>query len=357
MQNLMGVSIERMIVHILDGRPGGTAIFSDVPIDPGQSPVSTAYFQNQIVKVSQDDAARLAQLDEGYAPEVAPLYQQVIAQPADFAPASQKLGKRLHQIMLNDQRIAAGDLVTCVFTATDYDVPLLAMLKLNPTHAIVHRYRQDAQGRWIVTLEAVADALPTVGERLQKAALVRQSGDAEWELLVLDRQVGEPRRRPAADFFLRQFLGARWQRTPESQTNRVFGAGAAVAARRCKSNVPARWEEAANIYQYLDVALRGKRIDLDNFVQNVAVQDDTRKALQREFDKTLVQRQFAVHRATADRLTHKVRYRGDNGLMLTAPAGVYNQLVRKTTIQKAGLSLLQITIETRRWQRLKPRGR
>jgi hypothetical protein len=351
-----------MILHILDGSPAGTTVFSDVPIELGHSPVTTAYFQNQIVKVSQDGAARLAILDEAYAPHVAPLYRKIVVQPADFVPASQELGDRLYQIMRGDQRIAAGDLVTCVFTADGYDGSLLALLKLDPTHAIVHRSRQDAQGRWIVTLEAIADALPTVGERLQKAAFAWHRPDAEpedtgWELLVLDRQVGEPGKRPAADFFLRRFLGAKWKLTPQSQTNRAFGAVAGVAARLYRSDDPARWTEAADIFHHLDAALRSQRIDLDTFVQDMDVQEDTRRAIREELDQVLVQRELEVHRATADKLICKVRFRGEDDLVLTASADVYERLVKEATIQDGDHWLYRITIETRRWQRLKPRGR
>lgn len=351
MRNLMEISIQDMIVHILDGKPGGTTIFSDMPIDLAQSSVLTEYFQNQIIKVSQDGAARLARLVDEYAPDMHPLYQQIVTQPAEFVSESKKLGKRLHKIMVEDQRIVAGDLIICVVAAASYpDAHLLALLKLNPTHAIVHRSRKDKKGRWIVTLEAIADALPTAGERLQKAAIVRQTGDTEWELLVLDRQVGDPAMRPAADFFLRRFLGADWKLTAQAQTTRTFGAIAGVATNLYKRKDPACWTEAANIFQHLDVALGADQIDLDNVVQSMDVKEETKQAIQKELNKVLVQREIEVDRTMADKLTGKVRYRGEDDLVLSASSDVYKRLVTESEGPP-----YRIVIQTRRWQRLKPR--
>lgn len=356
MRNLIAVSIDRMIVHIINVRSGNNTVLSDVPVDLSKNPITEEYFQNHIKNVSQDNAAGFAGLADKYKPEMAPVYQQIITQPSEFVSASQILGKRLHEIMLKDQRIAPGDLVVCVFKASNYpDKPMLALLKLDPTQAILHYSGKDKKGRWIVTLKVVPDALPTLGERLQKAAFVKPTNSTKWKLLVLDRQVGKPDERPAAYFFLKRFLGAAWKLTPESRLKRLYGKIIDFAFTLKKSDDPLQRKEADTIIQSLDTALcTQKEIDIDNYIENLKIREKTSKNLKEQLEKVLDKKIFKIDDDTAKRLTRKVKYRGEDGLMLNAPSNVYKALVTEEIIKENGVPKHRITIKTRYWQRLRP---
>jgi hypothetical protein len=350
-----------MIAHILDSRPNGKTIFSDFSINLGESPILTDYFQNQIIKISKDSAASLAILADEYVEEMTPIYQQIISesnQPNSFINASKVLGERLYEIMVGDKRIKAGDLVICTFTTENFpSITMFAILKLDLTHAVRHKPKKIAKNRWEVTLHPISDALPSLGERLQKAAILIKKENPGWELLVLDRQVAEPETSPAAYFFLRRFLGAEWQLTPEAQTNRFFGSVAGVAAALYKREEVESWTEAANIFQSIEVALDSERIDRKNFVQNLPVHEKTKDLVHESLMEANLDNEIVVDRDTAAKLTGKVRYQGEGDLLLTASSDVYDQLVDEEGPEEGENQSYVITIRTRRWQRLKSRRR
>jgi hypothetical protein len=310
------------------------------------------YFRGHVLKVSKDEQAGPAVLSVAAEAEMAALYEKVVFQEADFIAGSRQFAKRLNGIMENDRRIVPGVLAVCVLThGSPVEMPMLALLKLNVTHAVVHREIEDEAGHTEIKLEVIPDALPTVGERLQKAALVWKSENPGWEMLVLDRQVGKGEERPAANFF-RDFLGAEWKLTPEVLTHRVFGTVAGVASTYHKSDKPEDWALADTLFRTLDTSLERQDFNPVDFIANLNVDETAKKKVSEAFDKAAVMQVFRVHRDTADSLTSKVRYRGDLDLMLNASSEAYDQMVHETEIERDGTPMKRVCITTRCWQRI-----
>lgn len=352
MWNITNVSIKKLIVHVLDLRPGEKTVFSDISIDITSNRFLRDYFQTQVEKVSQDELSSPAKLSDEYLGKMDLLYQKVTYEEKDFIPGSKELAEQLKGIMEKDKRIAPGVLVVCVFTEGDSEEnPILALLKLNSTYAIIPHEIEMPGGGNVVTLEVIPEALPTVGEKLQKAALIRKSENPEWEMLVLDRQVGKGEELPAADFF-RRFLGAEWILTDEGRTLRVYGKSNKVITELYKSDKPEDWAEGESIYQAMEVTFAEDSFKPDSFINSLAVKDSTKTKIRSELDSANVLNEFKIDKATAVKLIDKVRYMGDSGIVLTATPDAYRNMVEVTNITVNNIPMKRICITTQKWQPL-----
>ena len=357
MLNLKDVSIERLIVHVLDcGKSENEkdrTIFSDFSIDLRNNSIMSEYFRKQIINVSQDEASNLAVLSDEYEAEMSPLYEKIVFQESEFIPISKAMGERLHKIMIGDRRIAPGVLVFCVFTTSDVASPLMALLKLDITDIFVHDINKTKDGLWQVTLKAIPNALPTTRERLQKAALISRQENPGWEMWVLDRQVGEKDKQPAADFF-RRFLGAKWKYTSEQLTRASLGLLMNIAVRFSESEDPQKRELADYIFSYMDVALRSEKINLKNFVDDMRAEEYVKQEMRKEIEKAKIPIEIVLDTDTTEKMIGKVRYCGEGDLVLSAPVDVYDRIVKEKEIRKDGVVYKEITITTRQWNRVKP---
>jgi hypothetical protein len=357
MLNLKEVSIERLIVHVLDcgksEKDKDRTIFSDFSIELEEKSRLSDYLQELIINVSRDESSNPAVLSGEYEKDMSPLYEKIVFQEPEFIPTSKIMGERLHEMMKGDRRIAPGVLVFCIFNTPDVTGgPLLGLLKLDVTDIFVHDINEVGKGRWSVTLKAIPNALPTTRERLQKAALISKQENPGWEMWVVDRQVGKKDKEPAADFF-RRFLGVEWKYTPEQLTRGGLGFIKTIAAKFSQSESPQKRDFADYAYHFMDTALRAKKINLDDFVENSRADDDLKQEIRMEIAKAKIPLIIELDPVIRERMIGKLMYHGDNGLVLSAPVDVYNGIVREREITKNRVAYKEITITTLQWDRVK----
>lgn len=369
MRNLKNVVLVQMIIHILDcnkikgeeiavtaeENANDRTIYSNCPIDLLENTNIRNYFQNRIVEISEDETAGSAVIEKKAKVEIVSQYNQIIShtQSGKFVSASQKMGERLHKMMIEDHRIVPGVIAICLFKASRYSGELLlALLKLDITRAfVVTRKRQGAKNYWVVSLQDFENALPTAGERLQKAVIIRKSKKQEWQMLVLDRQVGKRDGRPAADFF-RRYLCAKWKFSPEDRTNMIFGKLIEIANELAESGDSVKLAIADYIYRYIDVSFQAGKINLNEFLEDMQAPIEVKKKIRKKIEDSKLPKQFKIDPSTASKLIKKVRYHGDDELKLIAPLDVYKSMVKEEDIEIGSVPYKQITITTRTWQRI-----
>lgn len=352
MWNITNVSIKKLIVHVMDLKDGQEPRYSDVPIDITRNRFLRDYFQTQVEKISQDEHSRPVTLSEEFQDEMGPLYQKVIYKENDFVQGSKELAERLDGIMRKNKRIAPGVLVVFVFNAVgSIEKPILGLLKLNIMNAIIPSENTKPGGGTEITLTVYDDAIPTMGEKLQKAALIRESENHGWEMLVLDHQMARGEEHPAADFF-QHFLGAKWILTGKGLTIRAFGALNKVISNLFKSNDPVAWAKGESIYETMEKAFAGDNFNPGSFIKTLEVNDSTKAKIRSELNSANVLHEFQIDKETAGRLIDKFRYMGDFGILLTTTLRDYKNMVRVTSIVEDGIPKKRICITTQQWQPL-----
>src|SRR5207302_5068793 len=136
---------------------------------PGGQPLHD-YFRDQVnnaLKDAQTGSAKFAPTgDQSVKDEIF----RILTDQKQFVPCSQKLARSLLSAMGTDGRITPGNIVVCVFTATNYPgEKFIALFKIDPTSGLIEKVgKQD--GKQIVTFDVLSDVMPTAREKLHKAA-------------------------------------------------------------------------------------------------------------------------------------------------------------------------------------------
>ena len=302
----------------------------EIPLKP-ESGVRE-YFEEQIKNVLKDTQTAAAIFSSNGDQETSRACYDILDSPNDrnkFISSSQQLAKRLFAAMGEDNRIKPGSLAVCLYEASAQDeTHFLALLKLDVSKVFLQRPTKDKQGRKVVNLTQYNNGIPTIRERLQKAALVRPRQDGgDFDLLLLDRQVTEI----AADFFARKFLNSVSAIDAKKATD-LFYIGAQNAYNILKltegeSRITSR--QADILLQHIDTALQSERVQIAPWVANMNLPEPAKQVIFREIDKRLSGiGEIAVDPSYAEeKLLKKRRFRGQFGLLFEVEADHYDDVV------------------------------
>ena len=169
--------------------------------------------------------------------------------------------------MKEDARISAGDLAVCTFEGKldGTEQRFLAIMKIDPTTAL-RPTRAEVDGQLLITFEVEQQMLPTQGEKLQKAAFIRTlKPPADYDMLLIDRQVKPPEGPQIAQFFSQRFLGAVEAMSSEEATRALLPT-LQVLKDVLKQEVAKKKlepEEAAGFDRAVDGLKSSKSVDLD----------------------------------------------------------------------------------------------
>jgi len=354
MRNPQNVQIEEVILHILDSKRNQLQL-SAIPI-PGGDPRIFDYFRSRIETSAADPSARPARFGamEGYSASVC---RELLTSGLDLVAGTQMLAIKLFGLLHQNRSIASGDLAACRYQATEdgTTASYLAILKIDPTEALRPVMREDPAGRPYVTFEIETEVLPTLGERLQKCALVRHLDPrpADFDLLLLDRQKRTAEGPEVARFFTEDFLEAELAfdslRSTEQLYRRLILAQNLLQAELGD-------EEQGRFDRQVQGVLSQGRVNLDSWMKNLGLPKPALATLRKELSPDyLPDRRFVIDREYADKVVQWRRFRGDHGLKLEVPADQYGKagegkLVEVEKITPAvGASEYRIVIRTKTW--------
>ncbi len=328
------VKVERAIVHIVNHLKPKKSVKSQNELPLNSNEHLRAYFEEQIANALGDTALSQAVFDNATNTNAsANLCLTAINQPRKFITSSQDLADALLTAMGTDGRIKpeSSNLALCLYSLPPSPVKYLALLKLDPSEALVQKIELDSSGRplW-VNFEVREDAMPTAHERMQKAAIIlaQRSKDGH-DLLLLDRQTAKE----AANFFALKFLNAQPILDAKKRTDRLYNALVAAHNRLTPATpTPGKphleVEKADEFLDEIDSVMRKSKIDTEDWLQNLALPEDAKQVIGNEIQRRLpVEKEFDLDPEYAQELNPKRRIKGNHNVIFEVDAANWNDVV------------------------------
>ncbi|MFN2177577.1 MAG: nucleoid-associated protein [Anaerolineales bacterium] len=351
MRDAANIQIHELIIHILDPKGQGLVLSGvDLPLKNNQSLVD--YFKGHLENTLKDPSIKAARFRNINPEQPSGFCQAILNGELTLASGSQSLAGALYGIMENDMRITSGDLGVVLFSAENYPYTrFLAILKIDPAQIFRHVIREDSQGNTYVSFEPEPMAFTT--EKLQKCAVIQplDPRHPNFDMLLLDRQ-SRLEERAVARFFTESFLDAQEAFDSRKYTEK-FVRSITDARNRMQSSLSS--SDEASLESQLLQAVSSPRINCDLWVEELPL----RKAIREEIDSSLREnipdRQFSFDQTVAQRLTRKIKMRGDNGLRLEVNAENYWTVVvseERVTDDPDRGPYYRIVIETEDWKKV-----
>ncbi|NPV57078.1 MAG: hypothetical protein HPY76_10475 [Anaerolineae bacterium] len=322
MSSLPEINVQRAIVHIINHIRRQECIYSQHELPLAQEERVRSYFEGQIINVLEDGAISQATYDDQSAsasrtPEIC---LKILQDAGNFVDDSRVIAEELLTAMGKDGRIRPerSSLAVCLYEKDGSKH--LALLKLDPSEALVPKIEYDSAGQplW-VNFEIRDDAMPTTRERLQKAALVLTERSAKGhDLLLLDRQTSKD----AADFFARKFLKAKSLMDAVKHTDLLYEAlwfayndlTMILAATKQPKLTP---DDAERLRLEIDAVMQKSRIDTLDWLGGLDLPEIAKETIRvRIEDNIPVERQFELSPEYAkSKLIPRRRIRGEYGVL------------------------------------------
>lgn len=356
------VNVERAIVHVINHLQEKEPIASDYEIPLAARPKLREYFEGQVENAVNSSGAFPAHFDPAVTDGTPAACYRMIEEPEEhFVRASQELAAELFEVSQGNSSIAVGTLLCCLCVATEVsDARFLALIKIDLTEVLIQEVEKDSEGHTTVTFSVHDDALPTLGERLLKAALVPpRSADPTKprELKLLDYQS----RDEPAEFFARKFLHAAPILNRERETKLLYRClkSALKALSKPKKHEPRLTpEEVDQLDQHFDTWFHQKKVDLTDDLANLRISEDperdkkAKEVIEEKLDERLAGRMVDIDPEVASKLVKKARFTGDLGVATEFDAAHSDEIYELVDEWEDGedhFSVVQLTVRNLKW--------
>ncbi len=351
MRNPTDIRLVEMIVHVVDPRGHNGPDLSETVIPLTTSPELADYFATHIKNSHRDEGARAARFLSPAA-EVGRVCGALLAGSMDVVSGSQRLAQRLFDLVRKDNRIAPGDLAVCVYRddADPGSARYLSLIKIDPSRGFRQMMRTDQDGKRYYSFEIATDVMPSVRERLQKGAFIRApQPDATYDMLVLDRQIGQGRGQGGvAQFFLTDFLGAGYAFDARTLTETFYRLTLAARQNLGDRLDPAQQEALQGAREY---ALTCASIDVDTWVDRLPLPAWAKTEIGDTLGGRMPDREFEIDPAFGQTLIRKRVFIGDNGLRLVAPSDMWpDKIDIETHAPEGEPPYTTVTFRTKTWK-------
>ena len=347
------IQFQQLVVHILAPWHPSGLVLSETTCPLTDNPLLVEYFTSHIENSLGDQATKAAKFKEIATETTAGMCQGVLDGSLDLVEGSRQLAGWLYDIMARNRAIKAGDLAVCLFRAGNRpEIPrYLALLKLDPSAVLRHVTQRDAQDKLFVSFEVQQDVLPTTRERLQKCAFVQPLAPRpDYDMMLLDRQVGRREERAVAKFFAEDFLNCEMALDARQRTHHFY-VGALNAYSTLRPQLDPEEDEA--LRQGIDAVVASKSVDVDQWLSSLPLEEDHKATIDRIVSEQLPDREFDIDREyAAQRLVQRRRFRGDFDLRVDVRADRFDQIVKKAEWCKepGEPGYFEVVIHTRRWR-------
>ncbi len=352
MRNPADIQLVDMIVHVIDPRGHAGPDLSETVIPLATSPELADYVATHIKNSHRDEGARAARFLSP-TDEVGRVCAALLDGSMDVVSGSQRLAQRLFDIVRKDNRIAPGDLAVCLYRdGADPTSPrYLSLIKIDPSRGFRQLARTDQDGKRYYSFEIATDVMPSVRERLQKGAFIRApQPDADYDMLVLDRQIGQGRGQGSrvAHFFLTEFLGADYAFDARTLTETFYRLTLAARQNLGDRLDPTQQEALQGAREY---ALACASIDVDAWVDRLPLPEWARTEIGATLAGRMPDREFEIDPAFGQTLIQKRVFIGDNGLRLVAPSDMWPDKIDIDTHAPEGEpAYTTVTFRTKTWR-------
>lgn len=351
MRDATDIHIQELIIHILDPQGQGM-VLSHVPLPIQGEPPLLDYFSNHIQTTLRDASLKAARFRNINPEQPSGFCQAILSGSTSLADGSRLLAASLYQIMENDHRITAGDLAVMVFGAGNYPYSrFLAIIKIDPSQIFRHVIREDKRGNVYVSFEPESTAF--TGERLQKCAVIQplDPRHPNFDMLLLDRQSSQEER-SVARFFTETFLDAQEAFDPRKYTERFYRSVIEAQNRVRDRMTP---DEEAALEENLLKTASSARLNCDAWLEKLPVSKLVLDEIDNALRENIPERQFNMDKSLSQRMTSRIRLRGDHGFRLEIPAENYYTIViseERISNDPKRKPYYRIVLETEEWERL-----
>lgn len=346
MRDAENVVVQRAIVHLINHKTKAL-ILSDDELSLKSNKKLGEYFSNQVVNALKDNATGSANYAQEGDHRARDESYRILKSPKNFISSSRELAQLLFEAMGTDERIKPASLAVCVYTASNYDGRFLALIKIDPTEALVERI-EKVNGKQIVTFDVRTDVMPTHREKLQKAALIPPEKSVKnLDLLLLDKQVAG-----LATFFAVKFLNTEPALDPIDSLVRFYGASR-NAHNRMIAAPPDTKEHiepdvADSFTQFIDLVVQRPRVNFEQLFEDSPLSDDAKEVYKEEIRNEFPQEtEIRIDKKHAkEKLIKKKRFRGDYGVLFEVDSDHYSDVVtQKTEIVQDGKIITKLVLE------------
>lgn len=342
-----GIKLDQLIVHIVDPRGANGFVLSErcIPLTGEEKLVE--YFTGHIQNSLQDSIIQAAQFstpDDGL---VARVCRSILDKDTDLVDGSQILAKRLGSIINKDQRISSGNLAVCIYQTGNYSgVNFLALLKIDPSDVLRQKLKTDSQGKQYVSFQTETNVMPTTRETLQKCAFIKplELRHYNYDMMLLDRQV----QKQVAQFFTKDFLEAELT-FDNYQRTELFHEIMVAVGNELRPELT--FQESKNLKLAVDYALSSNRVNTKQLIEALPLNEQHKQKIETRLSD-LTEPEFTPDQNYVQKLTRRLRYRGDHNLRIAVNAESVDQVIRSVDyIDEPGRPpYYKITIHTEKWK-------
>ncbi len=182
LRNIEEASIERAIVHVLD-KNSDTPLLTDSELE--LEPAITAFLSHHILKSLSSEKNRKLKMFNPSGVVYGSLLK-VYEEEDAFVEASKSIAEWLFKCMQEHPLIPSADLIVCQFvTGGDR---CIAVMKMDYQPSFVHDIQYTESG-FQVDLVSQEISLPSMSQRLNKAAFFKKPGEDIYDVVVVDTPV------------------------------------------------------------------------------------------------------------------------------------------------------------------------
>jgi len=349
MRYVTDVHIESAILHILDPRGNGLTL-SERPIQLTGDTRLSEYFQYHIQHSLNHSAIKAAHFRSHSQDSTYDICKGLFDGSRSFVEGSQVLAKKLYTILKKDGRTKQGDLAVCFYQAGNYppNERFLALLKIDPSEVFRHVEKKDSTGKKYVTFELEPEAFTE--EKLQKSAFIRSPFEnRDYDMMVLDYEAKNRRRRDVARYFIEDFLDAEFA-LDSTQRTKVFYNEVIASLNELRPELSET--EYENVYIHLRSALTSETIDVEQWVEQLPLPTDRKEHFAGRIRERLPDRSFSPDQKVVSQFLKKRRFRGQYGLKVEVRADRFDHVIKsveRIEDDPEKTDYFRVVIETEKW--------
>jgi hypothetical protein len=328
LRNIEEIIVNKVALNVLD-RENNTVILTEKELELTEEVYE--YFESHLLKLLKDEEAKPAFFGEEKN-IVKDLCKEIFEDEEQFVDNSNKLSQYLFRCIGTDEKESSGDMAVCHFESQEGKY--IAILKLNFTNSYCH-YVKDSEGKPMVTVGVNRTGLPSLGQKVSKAVIIREfKDDGQYNMLVLDKD--------REGVFINSFLKCTFTRDRRENTKIISRISEQFARKAFKDNA----QEAERFRSRLSDHLRNE----DSFdVQKVAEENFSDIMVKNEFkaviaSEGITENEVPIDREWAGKKLKRKRLKVDKSIELYIDSEVYNDK-EKFQIKRNGDGTIDIILK------------
>lgn len=333
MLSIEAIELNRLVIH-------GINNLADEPEIADKEEVLTEglrhFFQEHIRNCIKSASVKTGKFNSGDT-TVSTCAAQAIEASDSFLEQAKVIGMWFGHQMLKSSQVQTF-LAVGLFTDPDTDQRYIALLKLDPVRAFVKRGTSDFEQIQI---------LPDPSRQLLRFAIVRPYNDEDrYDLLFRNQPASKDEDPDTSSMWQEGFLEAVEVATPKQMTQLVVK----ETEKWIQANEEQIEEDTAEeLRNAVKIMAQSEEMDVEAIAAQV-IHDETQREeyIGRLLDKGLTETTFQPDRQWAERTSRKTTYLCDDGVQISGPSDVIDDVVQ--VLPKTPDRKTRMVIETKKFQ-------